>query len=378
MKRSAMNLVKAASAAILLFFATGFAAFGADAIAPQPPGPGVATEATRTSGPQMRFAESFFDFGKVAGGEVVKHAFYFTNTGDRLLEIRDVKSTCGCTAVGQWSHRVEPGQAGVLPIELHTAGLAGAVVKPITVTYNTTNQPPAMLQVTGTVWWSIEVLPRSAALSTVAGASSNASTVVRIINHEEEPLTLSELVSGNPKIAAELKTVRPGNEYELVVRLVPPLGSGNIFGNVTMKTSQRKTPVLTVPVWAVAQAPVIATPSLLTLPAGPLTNALQQSVSIRSTWEEPLVLSEPTLNAEGVEVRLNELQTGRFFTFTLVFSRGFAIRPGENVELKVRSNHPQYPVIRVPITQHQPRPNPVAALPGTPGTAPATAATGNP
>ena len=51
-------------------------------------------------GPKIEFAEPKFDFGKVPAGEIIKHAFAFTNTGDQTLEIKDVRPSCGCTTAG--------------------------------------------------------------------------------------------------------------------------------------------------------------------------------------------------------------------------------------------------------------------------------------
>src|SRR5262245_18262018 len=42
-------------------------------------------------GPRIQFATPAFDFGKIKGGETAKHDFIFTNTGDALLEIKEVR-----------------------------------------------------------------------------------------------------------------------------------------------------------------------------------------------------------------------------------------------------------------------------------------------
>src|SRR5216110_2475601 len=73
------------------------------------------------SGAKIQFAEATFDFGKVKGGEVVRHDFVFTNNGTAALEIKDVRSGCGCTTAVNWDRQVEPGKTGVMPppVQLH-------------------------------------------------------------------------------------------------------------------------------------------------------------------------------------------------------------------------------------------------------------------
>ncbi len=286
---------------------------------------------------------------------MVKYEFAVTNTGDALLEIRDVKTTCGCFYAGKWTRKVEPGQTGTIPLELATRNLSGPVAKYVEVLCNATNQPPISLQFTGTVWWPIEINPLAITMSVLSGASTNGSAKVKIINHEPEPLTLSEPASGNAHITAELKTVRPGREFELSARLVPPIGSGNVFGDVTLKTSSKKMPSLTVPVYAVLQPEVIVLPAQINLPAVLATNQLKQTISVRSFWSEKLEISDVSFNAKGVKMDLHELQPGKFYSFTLQFPPGYEMEPGEKIALKLRTNHPHFPSLEIPITQrHRP------------------------
>ncbi|MCX6925667.1 MAG: hypothetical protein NT154_21020, partial [Verrucomicrobia bacterium] len=60
------------------------------------------------------------------------------------------------------------------------------------------------------------------------------------------------------------------------------------------------------------------------------------------------------------------------FAVALNFPAGFEIAQGEKVELSIKSNHPQFPIIRVPIVQ-PPRPTPPVVPPVLPAAAPAAA-----
>jgi hypothetical protein len=216
------------------------------------------------------------------------------------------------------------------------------------------------LQLKGAIWHPIEVTPKYPVLTHLMDAPSNSFTVVNITNKQDVPLTLSEPVSNNRRIAAELVTNRLGQDYQLILRLVPPLGSGNVFGEISLKTSVPKMPDLKISAWAVAQQALTVTPSVLTLPAGSIVNTLTQYVSIRSIWTNALVLTEPAVSAKGVSLDVKELQAGRYYTIVVVFPAGFKTGPNERVELSVKSNHPRFPVIKVPVISPTPTP-PVAA-----------------
>ena len=53
----------------------------------------------RETGPAIRFAQSSFDAGVLTGIEnsTVQYVFEFQNTGNRPLEVLDIKTNCGCS-----------------------------------------------------------------------------------------------------------------------------------------------------------------------------------------------------------------------------------------------------------------------------------------
>ena len=302
------------------------------------------------SGPRIQFADPIYDFGKVKGGELVKHTYYFTNTGGAMLRVSNVQVSCGCTTAGDWTRQVEPGEAGSIPIQFNSANFNGQVGKAITVICNDTNQPAVVLQIKGTIWKPIEVTPQFAVLN-VTAESPSASTTVRIVNNEEGPMILAVPEGNNPAFAAELRTNQPGKQFELVIRTVPPLPAGNVQGQFTMKTSSTNVAVINVTAWANVQPVVVALPAQIALPAAPLAGPMALTVSIRNNGTNTLTLSEPAVNAKGVEPQVKEIERGRVFNVALNFPAGFEIAKGDKVELSVKSNHPQFPVIKVPVYQ---------------------------
>src|SRR4051812_28927654 len=81
------------------------------------PVPATAEAAKPSTGePKIQFAAREYDFGKVKAGDPVKYSYVFTNTGNAVLEVTHVQPSCGCTTAGDWTHKVEPGQTGTIPI----------------------------------------------------------------------------------------------------------------------------------------------------------------------------------------------------------------------------------------------------------------------
>ncbi len=325
--------------------------------APSPASAGAAV--TNAGGPKIQFATPVYDFGKVNGGEVVKYSYIFTNTGCGLLVISNVHPSCGCTTAGEWTRQVESGQTGSIPIQFNSGNFSGPVVKTVTVTCNDPSQPTTVLQIKGTLWRPIDIMPQVAFLNLTADTPSNA-TSVRIVNNLDQPVTLSDLQINTSSLAAELITNEPGKKYEVIVKTVPPWPTNNIQAQITLKTSSTQMSNLTFTAWASVQPVVTVTPSPLMLPAGPLTNQQTQTLWIRNNGTNTLALSEPASNAKDVGVQMTEGQPGRFFTVALTFPAGFDIPQGQKIEFTVKTTHPQFPVLKVPIMQ-LPRPMPAAA-----------------
>jgi hypothetical protein len=313
--------------------------------------------ATGLASPKIQFATQVHDFGQIKGGEAVKFTYFFTNIGGSLLEISNVQPACGCTTAGEWSRKVEAGQTGSIAIQFNSGDFSGHVGKTITVTCNDPTQTTLTLQINGTIWKPIEVTPLTALLNITAEMPS-AVTTVHIVNNEEAPLTLSAPEGDNPAFAAELKTNQPGKEFDLVIKALPAVFSGGVQGQFTLKTSSTNLPVVKVTAFANLQRVIAVTPLQITLPAAPLTNSLPVVVFIRNNGTNLLTLSEPSINAKGVDIQLKEGEPGRAFTLELKFPPGFEAAQGEQVELSVKSNHPEYSNIKVPILQ-QPRIAPV-------------------
>ncbi|NND93545.1 MAG: DUF1573 domain-containing protein [Flavobacteriales bacterium] len=91
-----------------------------------------------TSKTKIEFEEEVFDFGQMTQGEKVSFEFKFENIGDAPLLILSVKPSCGCTVSEDWpDYPIEPGGAGVIPVEFNSEGKSGHQSKSITLVSNT-------------------------------------------------------------------------------------------------------------------------------------------------------------------------------------------------------------------------------------------------
>ena len=343
-------LTIAAFAGVIVYAATGPLRTRKAAAALTAPRAATASPAARVAGPRIQFANRVYDFGKATGDDQVDCLFVFTNTGTALLEVSEVSPGCGCMKAGEWSRKVEPGRTGTIPVRYDSRHYTGPFAKSVFVTCNDTSQPNSMLEIKGNVWRPLEITPPSAVLNLSAETPSNA-TSVRLISHLEEPLTLSELATVNSTLVVELQTNQPGKDYQLNVRTAPPWPTNSHQGQITFKTSATNAPTVNIPLYVNVQAVLVAIPYLVRLPAPPLTNTVSTIVRVRNNGTNAVILSEPVVSAAGVEAQIKADELGRMMLVELNFPAGFEIAPGSNAELRVKTDHPLFPVLKVPVLQ---------------------------
>jgi hypothetical protein len=303
--------------------------------------------------PQISFAEPIYDFQKVKSGEVVKHAFVFTNTGSATLNILEVKPGCGCTTAGTWDKTVEPGKSGSIPLQFNSTGFGGKVTKVATVISDDPGHSNTVLQITGTVWRPIDFTPTMAMFNMPPEGQTNETKTIHIVSNVEEPITLSEPECNNKAFKTELAVIKPGKEFDLKVTAIPPFTNAYTSAPIKIKTSAKEMPELNATAYVTVLPAVQAMPQQVMLPAGPLASPTRPMITIRGNTDKKLELSDAKISVPGVEISMKEAQPGKMYNISLGFPAGYQIPAGQSVEVSVKSNHPQYPVIKIPVTQVQ-------------------------
>lgn len=97
--------------------------------------------------PVIYFSETKHDFGKVKEGDVVEYTFQFGNNGKAPLKIKDVKTSCGCTAALVSNEQLEPGDSSTLKVKLDTKNRKGKMSRTITIQSNDPRDPTKVLTV---------------------------------------------------------------------------------------------------------------------------------------------------------------------------------------------------------------------------------------
>jgi hypothetical protein len=312
--------------------------------------PTQADHSSSVAQPRIRFDSLTYDFGEILAGEPVKHVFTFTNTGSQDLVITKVQPGCGCTTAGDWTRLTKPGEVGVVPIQLNTAGLNGSADKTVSLSCNDPSQQIVTLKLVGKARKAFEITPSVAILQLLPDSPFGAATV-RITNRLDQPLLIFSLESTNTAFSVVLRTNVFGQEYTASISNNMPLPSGATMATVALKTSLSNLQTIRLLTMAIAFPTFSVEPKQINLPAEPLIANQEAYVTILNNSTNPVTLSNPRTDAPGVSVTLKEIKPGKVFNATLSFPAGFHLAAGEMSFLRVQTSHPLCPVVQVPLLQ---------------------------
>ncbi len=87
-------------------------------------------------GAKIKFEKSQHDFGIIKEGAVVDYTFKFSNIGKKDLEIKDVRSSCGCTVATPNKKIFKSGESGELKVAFDSKNRAGRTSRTVTLVTN--------------------------------------------------------------------------------------------------------------------------------------------------------------------------------------------------------------------------------------------------
>ena len=115
--------------------------------------------------PKISFEQTFCDLGRVGLGTKNSCEFKFTNAGQGLLRITNMKSTCGCTVAQLDKKEYALGESGTIKVTYAAPNTTTATQKSIYVSSNDKANPNVRLTIKAEVVQIVQALPAKLNLS---------------------------------------------------------------------------------------------------------------------------------------------------------------------------------------------------------------------
>jgi hypothetical protein len=208
----------------------GASAPGKASAAPAPgaPAPGAAgARVYRPLPPPENFAPPIlqidapdYDWGAALQGEVVKHNFVVMNKGGAPLAITQVKPSCGCTTVAKPDKPIDPGQTGVVTLEIDTKRFTGAIKKTADI-HSNAGSNPSRVTMGGKVDTFFVLEPAAPKIDIIRGIEPEP-TKVTLRRNAQSSFKIKEVKTESKVLQPIFEEVEPGNVYTIVIK--PTLG----------------------------------------------------------------------------------------------------------------------------------------------------------
>jgi len=101
--------------------------------------------------PKLEISERSYDFGSVTAGSILEMEFELANTGKEKLELRAVKSNCGCITYDLKKKGIKKGKSQTLKASFDTSEMRGNQYKSITIYSNDPVAPTQIITIKGKV-----------------------------------------------------------------------------------------------------------------------------------------------------------------------------------------------------------------------------------
>ncbi|MBN1956709.1 MAG: DUF1573 domain-containing protein [Desulfuromonadales bacterium] len=191
------------------------------------------------------------DFGQILQGDQLEYTFRFQNGGDEVLDIKHLRSSCGCTAALLSAHRIAPGLVGELKIRFDSQGFRGQVQKMVTFDTNDPQHGSINFTLRGLVKVQLFIEPQSINWGRVS-RSDQLTRVLRIVNESAQTVVFQppQVTSADLQATLSRLSLPAGETAILEVTANFPDLKKRLAGYVILHSNFPSVPQLKVPVSA--------------------------------------------------------------------------------------------------------------------------------
>ena len=306
----------------------------------------LALAAVVVAGPRLGVETPVADFGSVEQGTPVSHVFSLRNTGDAVLHISQVKSSCGCTAAVVSASDVPPGDEARVLASLDTGRIVGRTAKVLSVYSDDPQVPVAALTLTGEVLADLAVSPNPVYLGRLRRGESVSREVVIRPGRPGGTATVRS-VEGELEGLQTRLDVAPDGSQRLQIALAGNAPLGRFSRELRLQTTSTRQPEIVLPVFGSIEGDVVVLPSQVSFGVASSGAAAERRVLIRNRGLQPLTVRRVTV-PESVDYDLRVLQEGLEYQLSLRLRDNVA--PGTiSGDVEIYTDHPTEQRVVVPL-----------------------------
>ena len=305
--------------------------------------------------PRGIVAHDTFDFGSVAQGAAIRHAFIIKNAGNSPLRITGAK-----LSMAGMSLRVAPGEIpadgeGVATVELNTERVAGAIESEAQIQWNDPTRSGALLTLKGYVIPRLAIEPMPAVFLS-AFTAEPAERTLTIRNNEPQPFAITS-VEHSARLSVSVVELEPGKVFILTARSVNGVPAGRYEESLTLVTDKPGVSPINLPVHLWVKPDLYAFPESVdfgTLRAEDVQHSdviasLTQTLFLKGRGD-PFGIKGIVCDSSAVDVTYSPAGPSNSFQID-VRLRSEALRRGSlDGNIRIMTTDPTFPEVVIPFT----------------------------
>ncbi len=258
---------------------------------------------SKSSGPEIKFESDKHDFGQVSPKSDSKCGFKFTNVGGDVLEIKNIRTTCGCTVAKLAKKKYAPGESGENEVRIKAGVGTAPVQKHLYVLSNDEKHPSVALTIQASVAKVVEYEPETISLSL---KQENAGCPeIKIRSLDGKKFSVTQFKSSPDGIVADFDPNQKATEFVLKPRVNLKKLEQNLSGSVRIYLDHPSCSLITIRYSAPAEfssRPAV----VLVFKAEPGKPIIREDVWLKNNYDEDFFIESISSEKGFVKVLTSE------------------------------------------------------------------------
>lgn len=193
--------------------------------------------------PKITFEKLVHDFGEVAPGTKQVGEFKFTNTGDSLLKVTEVKRCCGVVAK-LVKEEFAPGESGALKVEYRSSARAGVMSKKLYVSSNDQINPKVELAIKAKIVSKVAYEPRR--LKLLLKGENAGCPEITLTSLDKQPFSIKALKSTRDSITSDIDSSVEATKFVLQPKVDMEKLQGRLSGAISISLTHPQCDIVSI------------------------------------------------------------------------------------------------------------------------------------
>ncbi|MGA3229517.1 MAG: DUF1573 domain-containing protein [Candidatus Binatus sp.] len=337
-----LKKIKRAFLALMIAVIASVPAAAQDGMNPLIPG---GNSAPPGRAPKAVVTNPLYDFGSALEGTMVSHTFTIKNNGQGYLDIRGVKSSCGCTTGNPSKMHIAPGDESEIAVSFDTHFQKGHQVRTITAVTNDPGNPQVAMTMQGIVKKQVEAQPAEISFGSVKrGTEDTRELVVNDLN-PRGPFQVGPVSNSNSSIKVvqgKRPDGKPGALLKVSLLKTMPVGQ---FDD-TIKITTNRVP-LQVDVFGTVTGDLNIDPAQVSFGIVPRGQDIVRIFKLSNQGPHPVKVLEVASSSPAVAATAEPVTPGKEYKVTVTLRHG---TPDGQLrgDLTIKTDDPDQATLKVP------------------------------